>query len=443
MNRTVLAFEPVGMPPEDQVVLKLEDAPTDIPEMGCNAPTDVSDPGGSVTERGMELLARLALHPPVRQGLEAALRQPAYSSPVPLYFRMVSSHADRLPWEQLCDAEHDFIALDPRWPIVRIASRRREVTERGFSAPLRLVAVLSAAGRSAVPQAETLLSAVCSADAAEIGVHLHIISGEREVLQAAAAAGLHGLVTTERIPTSAPELVAKITEAQPDILHMLCHGGASGGVKVLAFAHFADFDAAAGEEAEGQHAEPGSVRLKLPQLISALKPCDPWLVVLSACQSAQVSETQALAHALANGGIPAVAGMRRQVDLGDADQFCAALYPEVLAAVREAVSAGTSRSRELNWATVFTNPRIVMAGPNAKSTDGWSDPVLYVQNDPLRIFPGSDALSSADFATLRGQLDFWESYVAFFDPRNADPVLLAHAREKITELRDQLGLEEP
>ncbi|MCC9711835.1 hypothetical protein E4N62_45480 [Streptomyces sp. MNU76] len=237
MTRVVLAFEPVGIPPEDQVVLKLEDAPTDIPNMGCNAPTDVSDIEGSIMQRGTELRDRLGLHPPVKMGLEAALMQPAVSPPMPLYFRMVSSRADQLPWEELFDQERKFVALDARWPIVRIAARRRKVSPRGFSPPLRLVAVLAAAGYSAVPQAETLLAAIRSPNAAHIGVHLHIISGDSDVLDTVAAAGLPGLVTAEFLPGTDGELAQKITDAHPDILHMLCHGGAIGGGEKAGLRH--------------------------------------------------------------------------------------------------------------------------------------------------------------------------------------------------------------
>lgn len=167
--------------------------------------------------------------------------------------------------------------------------------------------------------------------------------------------------------------------------------------------------------------------------------------MLSACQSAQVSQTHALAHDLANEGMPAVAGMRRQVDLDDADRFCAALYPEVFAAVRAAVTAHSPhiREREVDWATVFTNPRKAMARSNPTNTDGWSDPVLYVQSDALRIFPDSEDLSAVEFSELRGRLEFWEGYVASFDPQAFDPVLLGRAQEEIQALRIRLGVPAP
>ena len=98
---------------------------------------------------------------------------------------------------------------------------------------------------------------------------------------------------------------------------MLCHGGMSAGVRTLALATAADF---AGQE------ETGLVRLKVADLVGALAKCNPWLVVLAACETAESGDGPALAHDLANSGVPAVIGMRRLVDIGDTDRFCAALY---------------------------------------------------------------------------------------------------------------------
>ncbi|MFG2974379.1 CHAT domain-containing protein [Streptomyces sp. NPDC048331] len=445
MNRTVLSFEPFG----DQVLLKLADAPTDIPGLGEHAVTDVSDPGGTLVERGKALLDRLALHPAVGKGLAAVLALPPGAAPGPLYFHMLSAHADQLPWELLFDPAHGFCALDRRWPIVRIAARHRDLRQRGFTPPLRLVAVLSAAGRSGLPQLATLLDATATADAEAVTVQLHVISGEQEVLDAVAPAG-RPEVTAELIPSTEPELRRSITAARPHILHLLCHGGAGlGGVRTLAFAHFADVEAARGrtpeEQEEADRAEDaGSVRVKVPELITALEPSDPWLVVLSACQTAAATDnTQAMAHELVSNGVPAVAGMRRLVDLNDTNHFCAALYPEVLAAVRAAISPKGTLAREIDWAGVFTAPRLALAGQDPAAADSWTDPVLYVQADPLLVFPGSSALSPADFSTLQGQLDVWQEFVSTLDPATADPVLLETAQERIAALHAALGVAEP
>ncbi|NUK12345.1 CHAT domain-containing protein [Streptomyces lunaelactis] len=429
--RTVVSFEPLG----DRTLLKLEDAPTNIPGLGEPDFTELPTPAGTLVDRGKALRALLARHPSVGQGMATAFAQPAGAAPGPLYFHVVSARADVLPWEQLFDTQHGFCALDRRWPIGRIACRHQRVQPRSFVPPLRIVAVLSAAQQDGTKQLEALLNVATTTDGAAIGVHLHVISAQEEVLKAARAAG-RPEVTVEGLPGTPPELERRITAARPHILHVLCHGGAFGGVRTLAFATLKDFDA---------NEKTGSVRLKVPDLVSILRPCAPWLVVLSACATAESSDTLALAHDLvAEGeGIPAVAGMRRLVDITDTNRFCKALYPEVLSAVRAAVDTQPREPREIDWAAVFTAPRVVLSQPDPERADAWTDPVLYVQDDPLVVFPGSLRLSPADFATLRGYLDFWEEYVATFDPLTADPAMLAHARARIAATRAQLAEEGP
>lgn len=425
MRRTIVGFERLG----DLTVLKLVDAPTDIPGMGENAIVRLAMPDGTPVERGRALLEQLSLHPPVKDGLAAALTLPASSEPAPLYFHVVAAAADELPWEELYAAPHGFCALDPRWPIGRIAKRRRPMKTRTFVAPLNLVAVLSAAGRSGLPQFRALLDALDSENARAIGVRLTVISGEQAVLEAAHAVGQPN-VSAQMIASTPSDLAGQIKRARPHLLHLLCHGGAVAGVRTLAFAHRADFEG--GEDT-------GSVRLKVPALASALLSCDPWLVVLSACETAGATGAPALAHDLVCHGVPAAVGMRRLMDLGDTNRFCKAMYPEVLATVRDAVvSDGPPEVREIDWAASLTAPRLSLSGVDPSQTDAWSDPVLYVQDDPLRVFPASSAPSADSFSRLRAHLAVWEEYLAALDQVTVDPGVLEYVRNRIAELRQQL-----
>src|SRR5215472_4998882 len=240
MSRTIVSFERLG----DTTIFKLEDAPNDIPGLGIHGVADVSPlTAVGILARGEALLKRLIAHPPVEAGLQAALTVPLGGEPAPLYFHMQSASADELPWEQIHDQLHGFCALDERWPIGRIARRKRKVKVRMFEPPLRIVAVLSAAGRSGLPQLGTLLNAVASADAAAIDTHLHVISGDEAVL--AAAAGRPN-VSGELIAGDAPGLAQQLKDANADIVHLLCHGGAAAGLRRLAFATVADVDAVEG-----------------------------------------------------------------------------------------------------------------------------------------------------------------------------------------------------
>ena len=428
MTRMILTFELAG----DMTMLKLDDAPQDIVGLGENEPVDVSQlPSGTLIERGEALLALLYKHQAVRRGLAAALAVPPGSAPYPLYFHMRAAAADSLPWEQIYALPHGFFALDQRWPVGRIAARVRRVTDRIFAPPLKIVAVLSAAGRAGAPQLQALLQAVADADATATGVSLHVISGEQAVLDAATGPG----VTAELIAPTAPELARQLTRASRHVLHTLCHGGLVAGVRTLAFGHLADFEAG--------FTDSGSVRLSVPELLDALLPCNPWLLVLSACESAQASGSQdgpALAHDPASGGIPAVIGMRRLVDLTDTNRFCRALYPEVLSIIQAALAPEQPHGvRTIDWAAALTGPRKVMSGDDPSLADAWTDPVLYAQNYELRIFPPSDQLSPADYAGLRAKLDKFQGYLANLDPAKTASGLIDEVRSRIGELQTTLA----
>jgi len=441
MSRTVVGFQPFG----GSTVFALEDAPNDVPGLGDNAPADVTPlPGGTLIDRGTALLARLTAHAPIKAGLEQVLSLPATAAPSPLYFHVMTKAADDLPWEQLYCVPHGFCALDRRWPVGRIARRRRQLNDRSFAPPLRLVAVLSAARQSGVRQLDAILQASATADATTVGVHVHVISGEQAVLDAvdqAVAAGRSGL-TREVLAGTAPAVTQQILEARPHLLHLLCHGGSVAGVRTVALATTADLD---GNE------ETGTVRLKVADLVGVLNRLDPWLIVLAACETAATGagdgagDGTALAHDMVDNGLPAVIGMRRLVDLNATDQFCTALYPEVFAIVRAAVGPGGGPPgvRIVDWAGALTGPRAALSGADPSAIDAWTDPVLYVQEDPLRVFPPSPFLSPADFAGLRGQLDVWERYLASQDPATAQPALIAEVRAEIDRLRTALGQASP
>jgi CHAT domain len=435
MIRTIITFERLG----EQTTLKLDLAPGNFPGLGENCTVDLAGlPDGTLAERGAALVALLEGNRGVRAGLAAALAATEGSAPSPLYFHVRASSADRVEWELIFTEAHGFCALDSRWPVGRIAGTSRPLEPRVFVPPLRIVAVLSAAGRDGQPQLRALIDAVSAADARAIGVGLHVISGDPQVCQEAAAAG----ATAELIRPTAPGLARQIAQARPHLLHLLGHGGgAAAGVPTLAFANSADFDA----YAMGDAGALGSVRLPVPMLIAGLLPCNPWLIVLSACETARAGGRQdglALAHTMVSEGIPAVIGMRRLVDLTAADRFCAEFYQEALAMVRTALTRrrpGEPDVRNLDWAEALTGPRVVMSNPDPLISDSWTDPVLYAQDDALQVFLPAPRLSADDFASLRGRLDQFRGVLATLDPNVADPAALAEMRAQITALEHTLA----
>jgi len=372
---------------------------------------------------GQQLFNAISEHPDVRSQLSVALR----ASPgqrFPLYVQSRVPWVDGLPWEALCDSDGNFLGLDGRWPIGRIASRVRPIAVRAFNSPLRVVAVLSAAMTSGVPQLQALLAALSTPAAAAVGVNLYVISGEEAVLSAAVGPG----VTAEVIAPDAPELARQITAANPNILHVLCHGGATAGISTLNFATVTDFDASSD----------GSIRLPVADMASALAQVDPWLAVLIAYDGSGVTDSP-LVHELVSTGIPVAIGTRRPIDVTDSDRFCAALYPELFDLLERALASGGPRSgaRRINWVDALTAPRRLAAG----FADGasWTDWVLYTQEAPFEVFVPSPQLSVTDQTRLLGQIDVLRGSLANIDPATTPPGMIEELQARIAELEATLG----
>lgn len=429
MIRTVVTF--VG---KTKTFVMLDGANSDIPLEDLSEVDLSALPTGTLAQRGEALLAVLSKDAAVQQGLTALLLNPQGSEPAPLYFRMRASAADTLAWEQLHADTKGFLALDPRWPIGRIARQPRHLVARVFTPPLRVVAVLSAAGRDGSNQLDAL-AAACTG--IQLPVQLHVISGDDDLLDAAKARNL----SYERISPSGPGLMRQIGLADPDILHVLCHGGGSaGGEKRLAFAAPNDFDAA-----QLDPTVRGSVLVSVNLLADALEPVQPWLVVLAACQSAEAEhpdEDLGLAHELACGGVPAVIGMRRLVDISATDAFCREFYPEAFSVVSSATGAAAPaagpRQRTIDWAQALTSPRIVMSNPDPETVDSWTDPVLYAQYGDLEVIVPAPEVSPQARARIQGRIDQLKGGLAVAVASGAQPPLLNELQNLIAELERQL-----
>jgi hypothetical protein len=418
MTRTVIGFAPAGK----FIYVSLDRAPTLFEPNSTKINFDKLA-GNTTMQRGAALVKLLTKRDPIKSRLEEILRLTSGASP--LYFHVRAAAADAIPWEQIYAAPHGFCALDARWPVARIAERIRDVPVRAFAPPLRIVAVLSAAGRDGAPQLQALSTAI---KAAAMDVRLHVISGDEDLLATAKGPD----ITAELIAGTSPDLCRQITAAKPHVLHLLCHGGAKAGVRTLAFGTLPDFDA--------ERQDSGSLQVPVTSLVTALEGCDPWLIVLSACETAEAASPangRALAHEMVSHGATAAIGMRRLVDLEDTNRFCKALYPEVLATIREAIQPGSGgqsrRERVIDWAAVLTNPRRVMGGEDPSAVDSWLDPVLYVQNDELRVFPPSAQFSPDDYAELQGKLDKYRGFLEAQDLATAEPQVIEDVRARIAD----------
>lgn len=441
--RTIMSFATQGA----GVTLSLDRAPANIAGQGESVLVTITGvPAAGTQTIGASLAAVLNGHPRVKSALESALSAVIGSPPSPLYFDTRTPLADALLWEALyVGPPVGFCALDQRWPVGRIATTRRELDVRLFVPPLRIVAVLAANGREGRPQFAAILAAV-TADrpSGAVPAVLHVIASEDAVIDAATAAAANGApVTVERIAGTQPDVARQITDAQPHILHVLSHGGLFGAVWSLFLATAADDHPGADPQ------QRGSVPLPAAELARALQPVNPWLVVLGACATADATANgPALANELASAGVPTVVGMRRLVDLRAMNQFCKALYPQVLELVDKTLVQG--RGAPLDWVAALTGPRSVLGAPDPNECDTWTDPVLYAQHQTLQVvMTGSPAAADTrggdvrptsaviDLAARRGELAQWQSFLVNLDPETPSAVH-SEVRAKIAALESAL-----
>jgi hypothetical protein len=336
-----------------------------------------------VRQAGNWLYRRLGDHPAVETALRTAVTG---GTRAPIYIQLLSPAAEDLPWEMLCDGGGLFFALDRRWPVARIAAPDIPPTaEYYLERPLRVMAVLSAAGVNALPEWEALYEAIRDA---QLPVKLRVIVGE-PALKAhidGVADPLFREKVVEMVPGTPQQLRDRIGDFEPNVLHFFCHGTA-GDDPALYVATVAD-------HARGDAT--GGVRVSTDSLDSIQDiHLHTWLITLNCCRGAAAEKTQSLARSLvtSQNGFPVVVGMREAITSPDAHLFCYAFYRETFRVLKDFNDSG-DQSREICWAELLQKPRMNLGEQHAagapvstaaKELKQWTLPVVYVQSARFRL----------------------------------------------------------
>ncbi|MET8863490.1 CHAT domain-containing protein [Nonomuraea sp. NPDC004580] len=339
---------------------------------------------------GRLLAAKIRENPVVDTVLTRIMTHPAAPPSIPIYFRVSDADAHGLSWEALV-SDGNFIALDERWPILRIARGGNVTygTERVFAPPLHLVCVLSAVGCPAVAEWQAIYSAVTQARTVRFPITVTLFAGEEtEIINAVERLNDPG-VAVRPVPANASDLLDALAALKPEphLLHFYCHGTIAGDVRELAIGTISDFD-----NADGSFG-PSSVKLKTQELGPVAKKAGTWAVILNTCRGAEAAGPP-LTHAeeIVNGGVPIAIGMRRQVDAEDASAFSAAFYPAAFRAIHEAV--GATDSATMSWGDTVLQARRKLRdrhGADPALHDAWTVPVLYTRPGPFTVLPATPA----------------------------------------------------
>jgi len=355
---------------------------------------------GAVQAHGTILRQKLSQHPGVAAALSNVLSTPL-SARHPIYFQLQAGVAERLRWETLWDDKEQFLALDSRWPIARIAESTapfQSSPPRTFAPPLKVLAMLSALGVKAERQWGKLYAAVEHARLEGLGIELAVFAGEEDLLAAIQKGIDHGTVTGVRaapIPQNSVQVAAAFDAFKPHILHLFCHGSAAFGKSQIELATITDWDLGK-----------SSVLLGVKELLPALR--SVWLVTLNCCEGGKsVGNVHSMAHRLVVEGAPAAVGMLEPIDAGDAHEFCGAFYSAVFQTLRRIQEAPAGMEVEIEWVEALYPPRSVLSEshPLPVNRPEWTLPVLYVRPGEFRVTREAAAPDPGVQEVLRRKVD--------------------------------------
>lgn len=396
---------------------------------------------------GQCLYQDLATHQAVQQAMQQALAIPPGTQNIaPIYLHIVDGNevAEELPWETLSTPQGQFLALDRRWPIGRIASSSTTLSSNAhpFRSPLRLMAFLAAAGVDATEEWRALYRAV---NASPLQVELRVFVCQ-DNLKTEIDNLNSNFVRADFLPTDLNRLEQEIRAFSPNILHFFCHGSTQGGPH-LQLASRADYQVG---KLHGSVTLDASQITQIPNITQYA-----WLITLNCCQgAAATADVSSLARQLVVDGISAVLGMRETVTSNDANLLCESLYSAILPEIQNLVTAGNTPRVTIEWATMLRESRRQLAqqhGPGqplasaAAGAKEWTLPVIYVRPEvfELEVVQPVQPLTQLERlerqATLGVLRKYYEDQIAQPDLPAEALAALAEIKAKIDELEQQLA----
>jgi hypothetical protein len=402
MTRTVIRIEGLVNGNADTLVQVRPEEPSDVRDFGspqllaCRADAapfvDLANvvpgtkgalPGALVRKVGEELFQALSAHGGVLEALDRA-RKTAVNTIHPIFVASDVLDAEALPFEVLYHPTGEFLGLDPRWPIARMVGRQKGAITRFLRLPLRMAAILSAADRDAIPEWESLRSAVL---ASKLPVALTVYFGRDDLGRHIHDQG-DAWVALERVPASPEALMTALGQLRPQLLHIFSHGSAQYEGSYLEIATrntFALNDPPIYLTAQDL--------ARLRDLV--------WLITLNACEgAAPVAQLHSVAYAVVENGVPATIGMREEIDVLDASCFCRVFYEAALGYLATVATPGARV--EPDWSESLRLARTALcpkSGPIplvASSYKPWTLPVLYRRAEDLVVQVAIPGLAITD-----------------------------------------------
>lgn len=357
--------------------------------------------------------------------LQNALSSPA--EPFPIYLLFRGGEAEAFPWETMFADGANFLSLDPRWPIARMVVSGVERRRFTIVPPLKILLILAAAGVDATPEWEAIARAL---DTLDLPYQVDVYVSDTLLKEQIEMAGV-AEIKAHFVPGHTDDLIDKIKDAAPDIIHFFCHGS-NEGTPHLQIATRLDWETGS---------DIGRVTLERSQFEAAEILKFTWLITLNCCLGAAAAQnTHSLARSLVTAGFPAVVGMRESIDATDASIFSFPYYRRIFERLNELTADEAVVEHEIEWAFELQTPRLRLierhgtgpVGSAAGRHRSWTLPIIYVNEEPLILIKG-------DLETIK-LLDERNNLLALRDTLINLPGALAEVDERITAINQQLGI---
>lgn len=440
MSHTLIAVRGVANIEDDSpIVARFEiPAPPGVPNGGMSADLncDVADgpfhgltagnldDGNQIVQQsGAELWGRLTVHPAFVNAIATSVQAAAEDRPSPIRVEIDESapHAEMLPWETLYHPQEGFLGLENRLSIVRTARCAKEPKTWALRGSLRIVAVLGAAGVSALDEWRSLRDALAEL---QCDYSLMVLTCEQTVHDEAAQAD-PDRISVDWIPSDGQALTNRLKDHKAHLIHLFAHGSSDheGYLEVTdPIVH-----------------EAGGDPIYLAADDLAVKLRGTWLITLNACQTGgATSATNSLAYELVAQGVAAAIGMRERVTPQTANAFTLTLYREVFRHLNDQLHQGEIA---LDWAEAMVKARAALCsattpGP-VKSTANrakiWTLPALYMQDQPAsaRVLSDDSQLSDERVVQLRRTIADLRHHLEAIDQMGFPEHILANMRAMV------------
>jgi hypothetical protein len=283
-----------------------------------------------VLSTGNGLMAELARNVEVDSAINAVATHPARQGLRPIFFEIACDFAEQFPWETLyLHPPADFSACRTPSPVGRLAGSTRALDTRTLDQTsltakpeLRLLAVLAAQGISSIPEFDELHGAKTRGNkSGRFAVNMEAFVSDKtdkqHALQSLQPNEVHDL-------TCKQDLLDRLRDFQPHILHFFCHGSTAGSPHL-------QLATTSSRLGLGQ-----PVTLSASDITNQVQQysLNPWMTVLNCCSGAAPSgaaaASQSFARSLAGPEVPVVVGMAEPIDHLTAHSFCKAFYTNVI-----------------------------------------------------------------------------------------------------------------